>query len=175
MDMISQGSLSYCGRLFMPCFIIDIFAVPEDVYTIEVETTGMSTAGQSQTVECSAMETVEGLSNRVELAWFHSNGIPVVGGEEFLLENSIITGKTTLTLQFVTLRTSHAQTYTCEATLLSPALHGPLIKTTTVNVTVESKHAVPVCVYNKICPIRRFKVGICLVTSVSESSLKIAC
>ena len=99
----------------------------------------MPVLGAAYSIECIAIELLEGLSNRPSLAWMDSSGQLVVPGDGINLILDEVVGRTSLVLQFDALRTSQAQEYTCLSILYSPALTEPLNNSTRANVTIQCK------------------------------------
>ena len=93
---------------------------------------------------CIGSETVSGLASRSSLEWLDPNGdpVPASNGDAVTLIGPVVQATlTTLTLSISldAVGTSHAGAYTCQGTLVSPALSSPLVKSVQANFTVESK------------------------------------
>ncbi len=109
--------------------------MPQDSIFVEIETSGLLTAGEDFAVEAIAIKQHEGLSNEASLTWVGEDGVPVEEG------GSISLSSMGMQLQFRPLYTSHAQVYSAVATLESPALHEPLVKSEDFVLSVQSEFA----------------------------------
>ena len=91
-------------------------------------------------MDCVGHKTRSGLVNMPSPQWFLPNGtllssigdVQLQGPRNVRLLSEIVA-------LFPTLRTSHAGTYTCQASLSSPALTSPIVKAATFEITVQSK------------------------------------
>ena len=93
---------------------------------------------------CIGSETVSGLANRASLEWLDPSGdpVPASDGDAIVIIGPFVQATlTTLTLSISldAVGTSQAGAYTCQGTLVSPALSSPLVKSVQANFTVESK------------------------------------
>ena len=85
----------------------------------------MALLGESYSVGCIASKNVNGLKNSPVIQWFDPNGNNITDGEGITLTMESLS----LLASFDSLRTSHAGRYICQASLSSPALSTPLVKT----------------------------------------------
>ena len=96
--------------------------------------------GQSYSMDCVAYKTRSGLINSATLQWISPTGTRLSSRGDLLLEGPTNIGSSSeLVVQFSTLHTSHAGTYTCQASLSSPALTSSIIKNASLGITVQSK------------------------------------
>ena len=86
--------------------------------------------GQPHTVQCLARKTLDGLNNHAAAEWSHDRDVTADP------ENTDSPLLTYRNLHFPELRTSHAGRYTCEGSLLSPALDNPLAGTADYDITL---------------------------------------
>ncbi len=114
--------------------------MPQDSLFLEMETSGILTAGEDFAVEAIAIKQHEGLSNEPSLTWVGEDGAPVEEGGGISLSSM------GMQLQFRPLYTSHAQVYSAVATLESPALHEPLVKSEDFVLSVQSEY----CKFNPL-------------------------
>ena len=102
--------------------------MPENAISIHIEKMRNTTQNPNVvSLNCCAMKTVQGLSSNLTVVWYGPN-------EERHLASSmsaapVVTGnKTCVELQ---LTASRGNVYVCKATLPSPAMEQPLVKTAT--------------------------------------------
>ena len=114
--------------------------MPYTALIITANAVSAPTLGQSLRLCCLVSEAVSGLSTRPVLQWRNNDGSDIVIGNGISLDgpNSLST-LTTLALVFSALHTSHAGRYICRASLTSPALSSPLVKTADYNVSIQSE------------------------------------
>jgi len=114
--------------------------VPNTAVRISTSAVNTPTLGQNHSVHCAVSETVGGLSARPDLQWLNHDGIEPIAGSQIILDGpSYQSTLATLTLTFNTLHTSHAGRYICWASLSSPALPSPLVKTEDYNISIQSE------------------------------------
>ena len=107
--------------------MVSLIPVPHDAIEVNINTTGLATAGEYYNMTCTVFKTVDGLMNSPLATWTIGE-IPVAEGNNIQLimeaENSISTS----TIVFDPLKTSNAvpQGYFCQGHLVSPALSVPL-------------------------------------------------
>jgi len=120
--------------------LVFLCAVPNTAISITTSAVNTPTLGQNHSVHCVVSETVRGLSARPDLQWLNHNGIELIAGSQIILDGpSYQSTLATLTLTFNTLHTSHAGRYICWASLSSPALFSPLVKTEDYNISIQSE------------------------------------
>jgi len=120
--------------------LVFLCAVPNTAISITTSAVNTPTLGQNHSVYCIVSETVGGLSARPDLQWVNHNGIELIMGSQINLDGpSYQSTLTTLSLMFNTLHTSHAGRYICQASLSSPALFSPLVKTQDYNISLQSE------------------------------------
>jgi hypothetical protein len=97
--------------------------------------------GQSYNMDCTGHKTVSGLMNQPSPQWLMPSGTPLSPSSDVQLQGPRNVGLSSseLVALFPTLRTSHAGNYTCQASLSSPALSSPIIKSVTFAVIVQSE------------------------------------
>jgi hypothetical protein len=98
--------------------------------------------GQSYSMDCTGHKTVSGLVNQPSPQWLTPSGTPLSPmSSDVQLQGPRNVGLSSseLVALFPTLRTSHAGNYTCQASLSSPALSSPIIKSVTYAVIVQSE------------------------------------
>ena len=97
--------------------------------------------GQSYSMDCVGHKTVSGLMNLPSPLWLTPSGSLLSSSNEVQLQGPSNVGLSSseLLARFPTLRTSHAGSYTCQASLSSPALTSPIVKTESFAITVQSK------------------------------------
>ena len=117
---------------------ISHFTVPDTVLGVRAQS-DISTPvlGQLYSMNCVGYKVVSGLSNLPTPQWLTLNGNPLSSGVQ--LQDPVAVGSlsSSLAAYFSILRTSHAGNYSCRASLSSPALTTPLVKTTYFGVTVQ--------------------------------------
>ena len=99
------------------------------------------TLGQPYSMDCTGHKTVSGLMNQPSPQWYSPSGNLLSSGSDVQLQGPRNVGLSSseLVALFPTLRTSHAGNYTCQASLSSPALTSPIVKSVTFAVTVQSE------------------------------------
>ena len=113
-------------------------SVPDDAIIIDVSQDSAPTAGMQHRLYCNAAKAYTGLSEDPMFTWY-KDGAEVSGGDGISLVTTVSGTTETQTLTFDVLRTSHAGDYTCEVSLSSPALNGPLTVDAIITVPVSSK------------------------------------
>ena len=100
--------------------------------------------GQSYSMNCMGHKTVSGLMSLPTPQWLTFSGSSLSSSNEVQLQgpNDVGLSSSELVARFFTLRTSHAGSYTCQASLSSPALMSPIVKTQAFQITVQSKSAI---------------------------------
>ena len=125
---------------------------PGAIYT-EISEATAPIIGESYRLVCIVLRNVSGLTSKPTAQWFNSS-------EEISRKFA-----TNSSLEFSTLKTSHAGSYRCEGSVTSPAVEQPLVTISTWELTVRSKSLIPivsahrrilgmasvVCVLVKIC------------------------
>ena len=125
----------------MPAHVF-LCAVPNTAVRISTSAVNTPTLGQNHSVHCVVSETVRGVSARPDLQWLNHNGIEPIAGSQIILDGPSYQSTlrlTTLSLTFDSLHTSHAGRYICQASLSSPALFSPLVKTQDYNISLQSE------------------------------------
>ena len=97
--------------------------------------------GQSYTMNCVGHKTISGLSNLPTPQWLTISGDSLGSGVQLQGPVTVGSSSSSLAAYFSILRTSHAGNYSCRASLSSPALTTPLVKTTSFGITVQRKLA----------------------------------
>lgn len=98
--------------------------MPENAISINIEKRTV-TASQNFSLNCCAMKTVQGLSSNLTVKWYGPNGDRFSASS--MVADPVVTGnKTCVKLQ---LAPSRRNEYVCKATLLSPVMEQPLVKT----------------------------------------------
>ena len=102
---------------------------------------GPAEAGSgSLTLTCTVRETISGLTNMPSAIWVEPSG-PVEDGERVTLTGTTSDVTATLSLTFPSLLTSLAGGYTCQGTVVTPAvLDDVTITSTPITVTVNCKY-----------------------------------
>ena len=100
--------------------------------------------GQFYSMDCVGHSTLSGLMNLPSPLWLTPSGSLLSSSNEVQLQGprSVGLSSSELVARFFTLRTSHAGSYICQASLSSPALTSPIVKTQTFEITVQSKSAI---------------------------------
>ncbi len=102
----------------------------------------MPVAGDSFTLLCS-VTIPHGITTEPQLAWLSPDGNVVSSEGEVTVDNQPIIGNPsrliTYIIQFSPLMTSHAGTYTCLVTLISPFGTIEVSATRSENISVQSK------------------------------------
>ena len=121
--------------------LVFLCAVPNTAISISTSAVNTPTLGQNHSVHCVVSETVRGLSARPVPRWLNHDGIELTTtGNQINLDGpSNQSTRTTLSLTFDSLHTSHAGRYICQASLSSPALFSPLVKTQDYNISLQSE------------------------------------
>jgi len=120
--------------------LVFLCTVPNTAISVSTSAVNTPTLGQNHSVRCVVSETVRGLSARPVPQWLNHDGNELITGSQTSLDGpSYQSGLTMLSLMFYTLRTSHAGRYICQASLSSPALFFPLVKTHDYNISVQSE------------------------------------
>lgn len=128
-----QLKLKLCNDLTFP--YLSAHAVPQSALSLSVRSTHMALLGESYSVGCIASKNVNGLTNSPVIQWFDPNGNNITDGEGITLTMESLS----LLASFDSLHTSHAGRYFCQASLSSPALSTPLVKTEDFNITLQSE------------------------------------
>lgn len=98
--------------------------MPENAISINIEEKTVS-ASENFSLNCCAMKTIQGLSSNLTVKWYGPNGDRFSASS--MVADPIVTGdKTCVELQ---LTPSRRHGYVCKATLLSPVVEQPLVKT----------------------------------------------
>jgi len=123
----------------MPAHVF-LCAVPNTAIRISTSALNTPILGQNHSVHCVVSETVRGLSARPDLQWLDHDNNELIAGSQIILDGpSYQSTLATLTLTFNTLHTSHAGRYICWASLSSPPLSSPLVKTEDYNISIQSE------------------------------------
>ena len=112
---------------------------------LEIRTAGISTAGRTYTLTCTAV-VVENLVVEPTVAWRFFNRSTIVGGNGISAGSPMTSGNTTtLTLTFDRLRNSHAGQYACSANVTAKSI---ILSSSerVADVIVQSKLSVRNCV-----------------------------
>ena len=84
------------------------------------------------------MTRTEGLVGLPSVLWFNPNGVQISSSEDIVLNNPVTSDQTTnRTLYFDPIRTADGGSYTCMATLSSPALNSPLTSSAVYAIDVQ--------------------------------------
>ena len=120
--------------------LVSLCAVPNTAINISTSALSTPILGQNHSVHCVVSKTLGGLSARPVPQWVNHNGIELISGSQISLDGpSYQSTLTTLSLMFYTLHASHAGRYICQASLSSPALFFPLVKTQDYNISLQSE------------------------------------
>ena len=123
------------------CIRDSTHTVPSNPVTASVTVSGTATAGQSYSLTCTATKIVNGLINSPTAAWF-TGGTEITSGGG--IEATLSSGGLVSTLTFNPLKTSHTtsdtQTYSCQASVSSPALTHPRTTSVVQVVSMNSKY-----------------------------------
>jgi len=115
-------------------------AVPDTAISIFTSASETPNLGQNHRIHCVVSETVGGLSTRPIPQWRNHDDSELITGGGIILDGpSYVSTLATLTLMFNVLHTSHAGRYICKASLSSPALPSPLVKTQDYNISLQSE------------------------------------
>ena len=123
--------------------LVFLCAVPNTAISISTSALNTPILGQNHSVDCVVSETVRGLSAKPVPLWLNHDGNELITTEnEINLDGPSYQSTlrlTTLSLTFDSLHTSHAGRYICQASLSSPALFSPLVKTQDYNISLQSE------------------------------------
>ena len=90
------------------------------------------------TLTCTVTEVISGLTNMPSAHWMGPSG-PVTSGDDIIVTETFSNETTvTVTLSFSSLHTSHAGLYTCQGTVVSPAIVDGLAITSLLNSVIVS-------------------------------------
>ena len=107
--------------------------------TTTVSKSDTTIAGLNYSISCTITKRIGGLMNSPTASWTFE-GVIVSNGNGITVSN---TSPNMSTLIFDPLRTSHAGSYYCVGSLISPALDSPLTVSDFVENTVQSKKVYP--------------------------------
>ena len=99
---------------------------------------GTARAGSFYNLTCTVSKMVDGLINSPTATWT-TGGEAVTNGEGISVSTVSSTETSVSTLTFDPLRTSHNGQYSCDGTLISPALNMPLTPSVVIEHSVQSK------------------------------------
>ena len=99
--------------------------------------TSSAVVGNPYGVVCLGAKAIGGLISNPVPVWLDSSGTAVLGGGGGV--SVVTTSAGELTLSFSPLQTSHAGLYTCQVSLMSPALSSPIVETAPFTVTLQRK------------------------------------
>ena len=114
---------------------IIIFSVPLDAVTLTISPVGCPIAGNMYQLICEVSLTVDIRSTPV-FSWLDSSGNAIMSASGITIGAS---SSTSLPISFDPLQVSSNGIYTCNATLYSLASSQPLIASTSIRITVQSK------------------------------------
>ena len=124
---------------------MSISAVPAGSLRVEthISQNGPLEAGTAGlTLNCTVSETISGLTNRPSAHWMTSSGPVTSADDNTVTETFRIATTVTATLTFSSLHTSHAGLYTCQGTLVSPAVADNITSTSDgIPVTIRCKYS----------------------------------
>ena len=100
-------------------------------------------AGLNYSISCTVTKRISGLMNSPTASWTFE-GVTVSSGNGITVSN---TSPKMSTLIFDPLRTSHAGSYYCVGSLISPALDSPLTVSAFAENAVQSKKDYPLLTY----------------------------
>ena len=120
------------------------YTVPNSALQVTAASSDASPVlGQSYSMNCVGHKTLSNLVNLPLPLWYTQDGNPLGNPVQLVGPRPVGLSSSEIVAQFSTLRTSHAGNYFCQASLSSPALTAPIIKSTTFGITVQRK-----CLFN---------------------------
>ena len=115
-------------------------AVPSELISATVSSSGSTVAGSEFTLTCVINETISGLTNMPTAMWINVDGEVIVTGGDITIATPAPGDREAMsTLTFNPLRTSHDKAYRCTGSITSPALNQPRTVSLEENVDVQSK------------------------------------
>ena len=106
-------------------------SVPADSIETSVTSVGPPVAGYNYSLVCT-LTLREGLLGTPTIWWVGRDGQPITSGGDVVVHDPVTSGLTTnLTLFFDPIRTRDEGTYTCMASLSSPALNATILNSST--------------------------------------------
>ena len=134
--------ISYCIAALV-CYIF--FTVPDTALEVRaLSDVSTPVLGLSYTMNCVGHKTTSGLSSLPTPQWLTLSGDSLGSGVQLQGPVTVGLSSSRLAAYFSILRTSHAGNYSCRASLSSPALTTPLVKTTSFGITVQRMSALSI-------------------------------
>ena len=121
--------------------MFQLITVP-DPPRITVHASGSSIAGETYSLTCTVSLEQE-LRQSPVIEWIRPDGRVIESGT--IVDVSLSSSPTTMTLLFSPLHTSHGGTYWCRATVTDAAAKIVIMNSSSVNVTVQSKLLYVMC------------------------------
>ena len=121
---------SYYSFLTVPNSALQVTAASGDATPV---------LGQSYSMNCAGHKTLSNLLNLPLPLWYTQDGNLLGSQVQLVGPRPVGSSSSEIVAQFSTLRTSHAGNYTCQASLSSPALTTPIIKSVVFGITVQCK------------------------------------
>ena len=131
--------MEWSFALYLFIFFFFFFAVPLDAVTLTISPVGRPIAGNMYQLICEVSLTV-GIRSTPVFSWLDTSGNTITSASGITIGAP---SSTSLPISFDPLQVSNNGLYTCNATLYSLALSQPLIASTSITITVQSK---------KLCP-----------------------
>ena len=119
----------------------NVYSVPPGAIRTEItEAAAPVEIGQSYSLLCRVLKNVSGLTETPTTQWFDSNGLVIEG-------TGVLSTGGQSTLIFSPLKTSHAGSYRCEGSVISPALEQPLVTDSTWELNIQSRSLIFLVLY----------------------------